>query len=290
MATFSAIRHPLGESADQDNCSFSSMSSSPDSCCSSFYSGGTDNWLIPQPGTLAGLVQALAAGSPHTKTAAARTLAGLCGDHINCWYVLKAGVVPHLTSLLASPDLLEETAFYACTVGSALARNCNGAELALWHLASALVMFLRHAMQQPAAGAAAASDDDDDDEGTTDEEEEDEPHAPLLSSRVALLLALALADLAFEQVGKRMIVKAGGIAPLLSMAGTAPSVDCRTAAMVALKRLAADEPCAKVMLKGGAKETVNNIMRTGVSPECKDCAMSLLSSLEKQSMLSTASN
>lgn len=271
--------------------SLASCSSSVDACCSSFYTAAdATSFLVGCSSTLTGLVDALASGMPQQQAAAARTLSILCVDHINCWYTLKAGVVPQLSSLLTSPHLCEETAYHAVRVGSALAKNCPGAELARAQLPHALVMFLRYSMQQAAAvQQAARSRDGDSNASSDDDDDEGPPRSVLLSTRVALHLASALADLAFEQIGKRMIVQAGGVSPLLSIARRCPSVDCRTAALLALKRLAADEPCAQVMLKGGAREEVDAIVRTGMSPECKDCALSLLSSLEKQSTLSEAS-
>lgn len=235
---------------------------------SAYYLGGSDAaCLVPSPGPLAASLQLL---DPATATRDLHStlcmLASLSSDAVNCYYLQQAGVVRAVCTLLQQRRLDEEPTHNACRILAGQARNCNMLELARCNAAATLVMLLHG--------------DNDDEDVTAASEDEDECCG--VSTRVATIIATTLADMAYEQLGKRLVVQAGGIQPLLHLASLSPSVACRTAALLALRRLASDTPCAEVMLQGGAREQVVDIVAGTASRECKEGALSLLNSLEKQ--------
>lgn len=235
---------------------------------SAYYLGGSDaSCLVGSPASLAASLQLLHPEASDQKlNDTLSMLASLACDAVNCYYLQQAGVARAVCNLLQQRQLDEQPTHNACRILAGLARNCNMLELARCNAAATLIMLLH------------GSEDDEDITAASDAEDE----CCGVSMRVATTIATTLADMAYEQLGKRLVVQAGGIQPLLRLASLSPSVACRTAALLALRRLASDTPCAEVMLQGGARDQVLDIVAGTASRECKEGALSLLNSLEKQ--------
>lgn len=236
---------------------------------SAYYLGGSDaTCLVPSPGPLAASLQLLNSptSTPEKLSDTLSMLASLSADAVNCWYLQQAGVVHAVCTLLQHRRLDELPTHNACRILAGQARNCNMLELARCNAAATLVMLLH-------------GDEDDEDVAIASDAEDE---CCGVSARVATTIASTLADMAYEQLGKRLVVQAGGIQPLLRLASLSPNEACRTAALLALRRLASDTPCAEVMLQTGARDQVLDIVAGTASRECKEGALSLLNSLEKQ--------
>lgn len=148
--------------------------------------------MVPSPTPLAAMMQTLHPDTPDVTLATTLTTLGrLSADAVNCFYLQQAGVVRAMCTLLQHRKLAEPMTYDACRVLAGQARNCNMLEMARCNAAATMTM-LMHC-------------EEDDDECAASDVDGDECCG--VSSRIATVIAGALADMAYEQLGKRLVVQ-----------------------------------------------------------------------------------